>query len=434
MQCTGLWRATLAFLIAAPLTHLFAQEMVKMELIKESIVKNRKIIRYEHDSPAEWKYEVPQRDYFYVLPTKASAEKVPLRVVLHSAGGSGESEMMGVLAPTSAIYTQAYCDESAYGLYLDCDQHKTLEHWWGYKLIGADAKSLEKYKIELTPTERRLIVEIEWEIRNFPIDPDRVYLSGVSMGGSGSLGLRMCRGDLFAAINVQVPALPRHGLYRISKGKHSDPPPIINFSSQNDPWACEQEQFLAHCQAKRYAMAFGWGPHGHVNNPQKFNAALVEFPWLSIRRNEAYPVFTSASTDNKYPGFQNLTAADQNGQINAFFRWKNINDTATQFAMELRLVKKEELLKPGDLECPVESVSDVTLRRLKKFKAATGTVVNWQLIAEMRVLRSGEATTDASGLLTIPKLEIRSTPRTTEGRIQEVRNVNDFHDSRVGAS
>jgi hypothetical protein len=411
MKKMCLWRTLFAVLITATSTHLPAQDMVKMELLKESVVKDRKIIRYEHDSLAEWKYEAPQRDYLYVVPpTKASAEKVPLRVVLHSAGGSGQSEMMGVLAPASSIYIQAYCDETAYGLYLDCDQHKVLDHWWGHKRIAADAQSLEKFKIELTPTEKRLIAEVEWAIRTFPIDPDRVYLSGVSMGGSGSLGLGMCRGDLFAAINVQVPAYPRHGLYRMSNGKHADPPPIINFSAQNDAWSRDEEQLIAFCQTKKYAMAFAWGPHGHINNPLKFNAALVEFPWLSIRRNEAYPVFTSASTDNKYPGFQNLTAADQNGQINAFFRWKNIADTTAQFTIELRLVKKDELLKPGTIEYPSTTVADVTLRRLQKFPVTPGKVLKWQMVAEGKVRQFGEATADADSLVTIPKVSIESIP------------------------
>jgi dienelactone hydrolase len=397
--------------LTACLFEVCALEAPKMELVSETTENGRKVIRYEHDTLAEWNYEGPQRDYFYLVPpTKPSTGKVPLKVILHSAGRSAKTEMLVNLNPQRPTYFQAYWEEDFYGLYLDCDTHKTLEHWWGHKRIATDAKSLEKFKTELTPTEKRLFATLDWVMRTFPIDPDRVYLCGVSMGGSGSLGLGMPRGDLFAAINVLCPAYPRHGLYRSSNGKHPDPPPIFNFSSQDDPWAREEEQLIAHCQNNKYAMAFAWGPHGHTCFVDKFNASLVEFPWLTIRRNEAYPVFTSASIDNKYPGFKNLTAPDQNGQINAFFRWKNITDTPTQFAMELRLVKKEELLKPGDLECPVTSFADVSLRRLQKFKVTPGMPCKWQMIADGKVRQSGESKADSDGLLTIPKLTIEATP------------------------
>jgi len=385
-----------------------AEEKIKVERVSETTEKGRKLLRHEHDSLSSWGYEKPQRDYFYVIPpTKPAAEKVPLRVVLHSAGGSGEREMKGGLTPDMSHYIQAYCEETSYGLYLDCDTHKPPNWWWGYHAI---AKNTEKYKTELSPTEKRVFAEIEWVMANFPIDPDRVYLSGVSMGGAGSLGLGMCRGDLFAAINILVPANPAHGLFRMANGKHPDPPPVFNFSAQNDAWARDQEKLIALCQSKRYFMAFAWGPHGHTNESRKFNAAVYEHPWTTIRRNEAYPVFTNATTDNKYPGFNNMTAPDQSGQINGYFRWKNITDTADQFVMELRLVRKDELKNPGDLQIPTKSEADVTLRRLQKFKAEAGTVYKWQMSVEGEVRQSGEVKLDAEGLLTIPKLGIETVP------------------------
>lgn len=47
---------------------------------------------------------------------------------------------------------------------------------------------------------------VEWVKANYPVDPDRVYLSGVSMGGCGALGIGMPRGDVFSAVCVWVPA------------------------------------------------------------------------------------------------------------------------------------------------------------------------------------------------------------------------------------
>jgi hypothetical protein len=44
--------------------------------------------------------------------------------------------------------------------------------------------------------------------RRFPIDEDRVYLTGLSMGGGGALWLGLSRPDLWAAIAAVCPAVP----------------------------------------------------------------------------------------------------------------------------------------------------------------------------------------------------------------------------------
>ena len=44
--------------------------------------------------------------------------------------------------------------------------------------------------------------------RRFPIDEDRVYLTGLSMGGGGTLWLGLTRPDLWAAVAPVCPAAP----------------------------------------------------------------------------------------------------------------------------------------------------------------------------------------------------------------------------------
>ena len=56
------------------------------------------------------------------------------------------------------------------------------------------------------PVERRVIDCVKWVIQTYEIDPNRVYLSGNSMGGSGTLGIGLRHGDVFAAIKANVPA------------------------------------------------------------------------------------------------------------------------------------------------------------------------------------------------------------------------------------
>jgi len=43
---------------------------------------------------------------------------------------------------------------------------------------------------------------------------------------------------------------------------------------------------------------------------------------MEIRKNEAYPVFTRASTDQRPPWSNPPGKTDESGQINGYFRWK----------------------------------------------------------------------------------------------------------------
>ena len=113
-----------------------------------------------------------------------------------------------------------------------------------------------------------------------------------------------------------------------------------------------------------------------------------------------------------YPGFKNVTAPDQSGQINGCFRWKNIEDTAQRFVMELRLINKDELKKP--VEMPLKSVVDVTLRRLQKFPIRKGSVYGWSIRVAEKVLQFGTVTVGEDGVLTMPAVTVSVVPTRLE--------------------
>jgi hypothetical protein len=228
------------------------------------------------------------------------------------------------------------------------------------------------------------------------------------MGGSGSLGIGLCKGDIFAAISVAVPAGVEHMEFRMVKGNHPDPPPLFNCSSHIDAWSRGQERLLSYFEKNKYPLFFAWGLFGHRIDVSAANPAVHKFPWLAIRKNEAYPVFTRASTNNRYPGFMNKTESDQEGQINGYFRWRNIEDSEKALVMELRLVKMKEL--GNTVMPPGQSITDLTLRRLQKFPATKGTEFKWTLTRIGRVLQSGKVRADENGILTIPSLTITDRP------------------------
>jgi len=401
----GVAVAVLAAAIAAlPASEKSAGRAVSFGLpeaktVKETTIEGRKVVRYEHDSVKTWGYAAPQKDYFYVVHPKGDvAGKAPLRVVLHSAGHSGDKVLADAFKHHG--WTHYYAGERFYAVYLDCRKNRG-DWWWGYHAIK---RSPDAYRNKLCPTEKRVLSTVEWVIRKHNIDRNRVYLSGISMGGSGSLGIGLTRGDVFAAISVAVPAGVEHMKHRLAGGKHPDPPPLVNCSSHIDGWSRGQEDLLAYCRKNKYPVIFAWGLFGHRSDVSAAGPAVHEFPWLSIRKNEAYPVFTGASTDDRYPGHKNKTDGDQKGQINGYFRWKNITDTPKSFVMELRLVVKKELTKP--IETPRQAVADLTLRRMQRFSVAKGKTCKWRMERDGKVVQSGKIQAGADGLLTIPKVKI----------------------------
>lgn len=266
-----------------------------------------------------------------------------------------------------------------------------------------------------TPVEKRVIDTVKWEIKNYEIDPNRVYLSGNSMGGSGTLGIGMRHGDVFAAIKTNVPAGIEHVSNRMyfppqsvpDTVKLPDPPVVIDYSAPNDTWSAGHERFVKAMNDRKYPLYFYWGPFGHANNSSqimKVNDLIDSLDWLSIKKNETYPVFTNATSNSKLPWPEDLksTAA---GQVNAFFRWKNISDSAEKFEMSLFLVSGADLKTRFDI--PKEASADVTLRRLQSLQLKPGDTFRWTFSTAM-----GEGKVDVQGLITIPALIMTAEPAT----------------------
>ncbi len=423
--------AGVLLLIAVPMLAVAADQSTdwSTDVLKEAKIHGRTVVKFEHDCLKPWGYTQPRRDYFHVVLPKKPCEAPPLMVLLHSAGGSGDSELKGNVIRT------ADAGPEFVGLVLNSAPNNGQDWWWGAKLLEKD----RGYHAKLTPAENRVLATVEHVVQKHKIDRNRIYLTGVSMGGSGTLGLGVCHGDIFAAVRAHVPAGSGHIMHRmrfppppaenaspqeqenylrqVSVQDLPDAPPIINFSSQLDGWSKGQDELLRALHDGRHSVVFTWGPWGHKNVYERYNRAAYEFPWLSIRKNQAYPVFTDATSDDHYPG-HGSKQPDQQGQINAYFRWKNIEDTPQRFAIELRLVRADELKKL--LSIPEQSVADVTLRRLQKFKVERGGKYRWELLHGGKRVSSGTIRPDAAGLLTVPRVKISAEPAWLELRAPQI--------------
>ena len=113
-------------------------------------------------------------------------------------------------------------------------------------------------------------------------------------------------------------------------------------------------------------------------------------------------MFTNASTNDPLP-WPNQLGDKKAGQVNAFFRWKNVSDTPDMIETTLFLVKAAELKTTFTI--PTEANADVSVRRLQKLRVVPGATFRWTFGTS-----DGEVRADESGCITIPRLRITAEP------------------------
>jgi poly(3-hydroxybutyrate) depolymerase len=340
---------------------------------KDLVINGRACEVFHHGVKKEWGYQAPQQDTFIVIHPKADHAQAPLYVVLHSAG----HDVVSCAKCTSQVGNHDIyrSPDDFYALYLDCAANRG-DWWWGG--MPADNADLVKKNSggDPMPVEKRVIDSIRWVMKTYQIDANRVYLCGNSMGGSGTLGIGVRNGDLFAAIKANVPAGIEHISNRMyfstptppASVKIPDPPVVVDYSAQNDKWSFGHERFVKAMNDRKYALYFYWGPFGHANNSASImtvNDLINSFDWLNVRKNEAYAIFTNASSNSPLPWPDHLTDKAP-GEINAFFRWKNVSDTDKTFEMSLFLTSDADLKTRFDI--PKDEKADVSIRRLQHFQ------------------------------------------------------------------
>ncbi|MEM7233475.1 MAG: hypothetical protein AAF517_14955 [Planctomycetota bacterium] len=388
---------------------------------RETPINGRQMEVYRHGVHPSWGYETPQEDFFVVLRPTQPRKKAPLYVVLHSAG----HDVFSCVNCTKTVGNHDIyrSPDDHFALYVDCRKNKR-DWWWGGMHLRDKKLTARNSGGDLRPVEKRVIHTVKWAIERYGIDSNRVYLSGNSMGGSGTLGIGMRHGDVFAAIKANVPAGVEHVSNRMyfspasvpQSVKLPEPPICINYSAQNDGWSTGHERFVKAMNDRKYALYFYWGPFGHANNSARIkevNDLIDSFDWLEVKRNEAYAVFTDTSTNSTLP-WPSDRRSKSSGQVNAFLRWKVLRDEKKGLEVSLFSTSKESL--KTRFEIPTETRASVTLRRLQKFRVEPAQSFRWSYGEA-----SGIGQVGPDGFITVPRLSIDSKPTTL--RIEPARKT-----------
>jgi len=310
------------------------------------------------------------------------------------------------------------------------DHCPAINTWWyGYHS--------EIYKSTSTPnaiapnyTERYLIALVRWGQKYLGADRNRTYVTGGSMGGSGTVALALHFPDVFAAANAHVPVYsctrPGRGSARrlecmvgslkdrrvvTSDGvplldymngaatirtAAIDTPPIFSCNGRKDgsiPWENNPPFYRAASDAKQaFAVYWNNGSHG-MSREAPDDVKAWGRRMLEYRLDRSYLVFTNCSDDRDY-GRGDPADGDLIGWVNRGLGWNDMVDARDRYEVTVTAVY------PG-IGYPV--TVDVTPRRLQQFR----------LTPRQRVeVRVGNAAlvgcvVDARGLLTVKGVAVR---------------------------
>jgi hypothetical protein len=293
-------------------------------------------------------------------------------------------------------------------------------YWFGYYCVPQWASHAEPRAYPFT--ERRTLWTIDWVIKKYGADPERVYGMGGSMGAWGSISLLLRHPEVFAALYPTMPRMRQRGLPGIGgypkgnelmedgktnylermdsvrfAGEHREDLPFLGWAiGRQDGFATWQEQvdMVKALTASHHGFAFAWNNGTHGTDTKSGSApisqVLKSYPAEKFARNQSYPAFGNSSI-NQDPGAGDPKAGDMEGGVNLGFAWKDVVDEDGKWSVKL----SNDLAK-------AEMTVDVTPRRCQKFKAKPGDKLKWTNSAG----GAGEVAADQWGLVTVEKVKI----------------------------
>jgi len=314
----------------------------------------------------------------------------------------------------------------------------------GFKSTFEEQKPFDE-GVNVMYTEKSLKFLIDWLDNYSPfsqwIDENRVYFTGNSMGGGGSLFMGIRYPNDIAAINVYkgrtiiLPGTDRSTAQQRVLGSLTenipveDGTPVYDYTNmtwyvQNHPgdypymrlkhgkmdttikWVdSEIPAFYDTISNGKIGFVAYWDQSTHQGdldysfvekvNDRQFVVEMDNdgFNIFNFRLNESYISFTDFSL-NENPGDGDPLTGDQIGGINRYtwFNRSTISDDSNYYEVEIYLLD----------EAPQDSATvTITPRRLQNLVHTSGTSYNW-----IFGVQSGTVTADENGLLTINGLQM----------------------------
>jgi len=316
-----------------------------------------------------------------------------------------------------------------------CPYDFPIKTWWyGYHEAVGTLKSFRQGAIH-PYTERRLLSFIRWARRTWPVDADRVLVTGCRGGasGSGALHLALRHPGVFSLCIAGHPvidyatasrrsdrqgrrdALSMQAIWgkadqtvltadgerfwqahnmnrRITALPASAELPFLAISSDHGYEHCRRFYQLLLERRSGLIASFAWGGTRYV--PVSRTATCPNVVRFDIRRNRPYLAVVSERA------VKDLSEGKM-GELHRPFRWRDVAETPAR--LEATIFRQGA----GD------AAADVTPRRCRKFPIARGRGYSWRTVAAdgSTEVQRGRAFVDYDGLLVLKQVQFAEEPR-----------------------
>lgn len=211
----------------------------------------------------------------YLPPRFDQNKKYPLVIMLHGAGSNHRLALRRVFGKSNQN------DET------DVEATRYFPEWQDVEYIVATpyARGTMGYQGIAEKDVYDVLAEVK---RRFPIDEDRVYLTGLSMGGGGTLWLGLSRPDIWAGLAPVCPA-PPDGTAELAPNAlntpmhifHGDADPVVTPASVRE-WVARLKELETKVEYTEYPGV----SHNSWENAYQ-NGAI--FKWFGQFRRERFP-------------------------------------------------------------------------------------------------------------------------------------------------
>ena len=239
--------------------------------------------------PAQLRVHIPAS----YSPT--AARRYPLVVLLHGYNGSPEGIMRAFLDTASRA------------------PHPSVDGF----VVAPNAHGNSFYR---GPGEHAVLAAVDWMLHTYPIDPDRVSISGVSMGGTGTAEIGLRHAGRFAAAaplcgyhsffvrrdtsNRPLRPWEKERMHHWSPASFADNgrhlPLYVAHGTRDHPLENSRVLVRAYQQAG-YSIVADWPDTGHSVWKKTYAGARL-WPWLTRHRRDRAPRHVTFRTDTLRDG------------------------------------------------------------------------------------------------------------------------------------
>jgi predicted esterase len=219
----------------------------------------------------------------YIPPNYDAARRYPLVISLHGGGSNHRLNLRRVFGRSNAPGEN------------DVEASRYFPSWDDVEYIVATplARGSMGYQGLAEKDVYDVLADVK---RRFSIDEDRVYLTGLSMGGGGALWLGLSRPDLWAAIAIVCPAVPEGAEELAPNGLNV---PFHLFQGDVDPVTLPERtrEWVELLRANGARVEYVEYPGVSHNSWENAYADGRIFEWFGRFRRDRYPErvsFTSA--------------------------------------------------------------------------------------------------------------------------------------------